>query len=141
MGRWLAVDPDGLLRSLAADRRGLLERHFVRRDFGFADKGRTFLDDQTRRLQVALKHRTGLQLAALFDGYVSVDLAVHGGRLRFDLAADLRILADGQNAGGGDFTFDFSINDEVVEELDGSFDFNVCGENVFRTGIGDVGHD
>ena len=109
--------------------------------FGLADEGRAFLDDEACRFQVTLEHRAGFQFATLFDGDVSVDLAVNRRRFRFDLAADLRVLADRESSGRSDFTFNFSVNDQIVEELDGSFDFHVGGEDVLGVGIGDVGHD
>ena len=54
------------------------------------------------------------------------NVAIHGG-----------VLADGHLAFvGGDFTFDFAIDDHVVAETNGTGDFDTAGENV-----GGIGHN
>jgi hypothetical protein len=72
-----------------------------------------------------------LQLAALIDSDIAVNLAVNGRGLGLDLTADLRVFAHGQHSGRGDLAFDAAIDDELVLKLDRAFDFDVCGEEVF----------
>ena len=65
-----------------------------------------------------------------------MDLAVNDDGRGLDLGLDSGVFADGEVAVGVDFAFDFSINDEVVGELDDAFDFHIGGKNVARGGGG-----
>ena len=99
--------------------------------FGFADKGRAFFDDETRRLQVALQRATGLQLAAFRHRDVALHLAVNRDRFRLDLTIDVGVFADGENAVGIDLALNLSVDEELLLEFDGAFDLDVARENVF----------
>src|SRR5256885_1682377 len=100
-------------------------------DFRFADESRAFLDDETRCLQVALQRATRLQLAAFRHGDVTLHFAVNRDRLRLDLAVDVGVFADRQNAVGINLALNFSVNEELLLEFDRAFDFDVARENVF----------
>jgi hypothetical protein len=127
----------GCLRWAGAFRLGTVSA-LDRSDFGFADKGGAFLDHETGSLEIALKHCARFQFATLVHRDITMHFAQHGDGLGLYFAADLGVLAHGQDARGRNFAFHLSIDSEFVLELDGAFDFHVCGEDIL-TGD-DFGH-
>ena len=77
-----------------------------------------------------------LEFAALLDGDVAFDFAENDDRAGFHLTLDQRVLADREAAVRNDFTVNFAVDDEIMEKFNGTFYFDVVGENVFT-----VGHD
>ena len=77
-----------------------------------------------------------LDFAALLDGDVAFDFAENDDRAGFYLTLDQRVLTDREAAVRNDFTFNLAVDDEIMGKLDGTFYFDVVGENVLA-----VGHD
>ena len=71
------------------------------------------------------------QLAAFAHGDVALHFAVNRDRFGFDLAADIRVLANGQHAIGIDFAFDFPVDEKFLLKFDRAFDFDIARKNVF----------
>ncbi len=63
-----------------------------------------------------------------------MDFPVNGYGSRLDLRFEAGVFTDSEVAAGVDFTFDLSINDEVVVELNGAFDFDIRGKDVAGSG-------
>ena len=101
-------------------------------DEGLAHEGRSFFDGKGASGDVAHHDSVALQLAALGDSDVAFDLAENGHSARLHFALDVSILTNCEAAIGLDFAIDFAVDDQVVRELDGAFDFNIIGEDVFR---------
>ena len=86
-------------------------------DLGLADEGGAFFDDEARRFQIALERATRFQFATLAHGDVALDLAVNRDRFRFDLAANVRVLTDGQDAIRIDFALHFAVDQQFLFEI------------------------
>lgn len=59
-----------------------------------------------------------------------MNLAVNDNRFGFYLCLDVGVFGDGERAVRGNFSFDTSVNEEVVGELNGTIDVDVVAENV-----------
>src|SRR3979411_2156228 len=70
--------------------------------FRLPDEGRPFLNNEARRFQITLQSAARLQLTAFTHRDVSLNFSVNRDRLRFDLATDIRVLANGQDPIGID---------------------------------------
>lgn len=103
-------------------------------DLGLAHEGGSFFDGKRAGGNVTHEDRVALELAALSDGDVAFDFAENDDGAGLDLALDQRVFTHGQTAVGDDFALDFAVDDKVVRELDGTFDFDVVGEYVFAGG-------
>src|ERR1700674_2647106 len=93
---------------------------------GLADEGAAFFDHEACRLQITLQRAPRLQFAAFSDGDVAAHFPIHRDRFCFDLALDVRVLADRQDTVGIDFTFDLAVNQELFLEFDRAFDLDVA---------------
>ena len=100
-------------------------------DGGATVEGSAFLDGEGASGDVANQDGVAFELAAFLDDDVAFDLAEDDNGAGFDFALDVGVFADGECAIGVDFAFDASVDDEVVGELDGTFDFDVVGKYVF----------
>ena len=65
-----------------------------------------------------------------------MDLAVYDNRFGFYFCLDVGVFGDGERAVRGDFSFDTSVNEEVIGELDGTIDVDVVAENVALSACG-----
>ncbi len=72
----------------------------------------------------------GLQLGLFADGDVAQDGAVDGDGFGHDLAANRGIFTNDEDAVGDDLALDLAVADEFVVKFDGSFDFDVGGQDV-----------
>ena len=99
-------------------------------DGGFSYENGTGFDGEGLGLDVADDFTAGLELDAVGGGDIAVDLTINDDGCGFDFRLDAGVFADGEAAVGVDFTFDFAIDDEVVGEFDGAFDFDIRGEDV-----------
>lgn len=96
----------------------------------------TFLHGEYLGLDVAIDLGLVLQLATLGSDF-PFDLAVNFHFTGSDIALDDGIFTNGHAAlVRSDFAVDFSIDDHVVGEADGTGDFDSAGEHVCR-----IGHD
>ena len=59
-----------------------------------------------------------------------MNLAVNDNRFGFYLCLDVGVFGDGERTVRGNFSFDTSVNEEVVGELNGTIDVDVVAENV-----------
>ena len=113
-----------------ARRIGARETGFVRADFGFTDKSRAVFDNNAAGTEIADELCGGFE----FDAFGGVDVTLHGAvdddGFGFHLALDVGAFADGEGGVGLDLALDFSVEHEVVLELEGAFDFNVAGKVV-----------
>ena len=85
-----------------------------------------------------------------FDPLGGIDIALHGAvdddGLGFQFALHVGTFADCKRGVGLDFAFDFAVENKVVLELEGSFDFHVarkvvavgCAGGCFVHGIDDI---
>ena len=103
-------------------------------DLGLTHEGGTFFDGEGAGSDVADEDGVALQLATFLDGDVAFDLAENDDGTGFDFAFDEGVFTHGEAAVGNHFAFDFAVDDEIVRKLDGAFDFDVVGENVFTGG-------
>ena len=101
-----------------------------RSDGGFADEDGACFNGEGLGLDIADDFGARLEFDAVGGGEIAVHLAVDDDGRGFDLRLDTGVLADSEIAVGVDFTFDFTIDDKVIGEFDGAFDFNVGGKNV-----------
>ncbi len=106
----------------------------VRRDFGVADEGGAFLDDDAHGFEVAEEFRVGLEFAALLDGDIAVHGAVDGDGLRADLAFDSGVLAKDERAFGDDFAVEFAVENHFGVELEGAGQLHIAGKDVLGGG-------
>lgn len=72
-----------------------------------------------------------LELAAISHFNVADDFAENSNGTGVDVPLDVSIFTDGQITFGVHFAFDTTINDEIVGELEGSFDLYVAGKDIF----------
>lgn len=100
-------------------------------DGGASVEGGAFFDGEGASGDVANEDGIAFEFAALLDDDVAFDLAEDDDGAGFDFAFDVGVFADGEGTIGVDFALDASVDDEVVGELDGTFDFDVVGEHVF----------
>ena len=103
-------------------------------DLGLTHEGGAFFNGKSAGGNVTHEDGVALQLAAFGDGDVAFDFAENDDGTGFDFTFDEGVFTHGQAAVGDDFAFDFAVDDEVVGKLDGTFDFDVVGENVFTGG-------
>ena len=99
-----------------------------------SDEGGSVLDDDASRAEVADKLGGGLELDALGGVDIALHRAVDDDRLRFHFALHVGAFAHGERGVRADFAFDFAVENEVVLEFQGSFDFNVAGKMVAVAG-------
>ena len=92
----------------------LLHRNTIWRHFGLTDERCAVLDDETGSLEITVKDRTGLELAALFDRDIAMHLTVHRHALGLDLTADLGVFTDREITGRSDLALDFTVDCDVV---------------------------
>lgn len=97
---------------------------------GFSNEDGTGFDRERLGLDVTDDLSTGLQFDPFGGGEIAVNLAIDDDGSGFDFSADAGVLADGEIAIRGDFSLDLAVNDEIIGEFDGSFDFDIRRENV-----------
>src|ERR1051325_8113066 len=100
-------------------------------NFRFTNESRAFLNDEAGGFQIALERAFRFQFATFAHRDVSLHLAINRDRLGFNFRADVCVLADRQRPIGINFAFHFAINEQFLLELDGAFDFDVAGKDVF----------
>ena len=83
---------------------GLARSRFAVGNLRFSDEIRSFLNDEVRGLQIALKSATRLKLATFSDGDVAVDFTIDDDRFRRHITIERTVLADQDNGFGHDFT-------------------------------------
>ena len=91
----------------------------------------------TRRAALRSPCNTHLrfQLAALANGDIAVHFAIDADRFGFDLAANLSVFTDRQNAVRVDVAFDFAVDEQFFLKLDRAFDFDIARKDVFASVI------
>ena len=87
-------------------------------DFRFPDERRPFLNHEARCFQITLQSAARLELAAFANGDVALNFSVNCDRLGFDLATDVRVLANGQDPIGIDLALHLSVDQEFLLKLD-----------------------
>ncbi len=65
-----------------------------------------------------------------------MNLAVYDNRFGFYFCLDVGVFGDGERAVRGNFSFDTSVNEEVIGELNGTIDVDVVAENVALSACG-----
>jgi hypothetical protein len=99
-------------------------------DVGAAGKDSAFLHAKHLGFDVAVEFRVGFEFAA-FGGDSSLDFAKEFHFTCLDITFDVGVFTDGDLAFiGSDLTLYFTINDHVIDELDGAGDFDSIRENV-----------
>lgn len=101
---------------------------------GFADENSTCFDRQGLGLDITDDFRAGFELDAIGGGQISMDLAINDDRGGLDFSANPGVFPDGEVTVRGDFPFDFPVDNEVIGEPDGAFDFHIGGEDVAGCG-------
>jgi len=141
--RLLPPQNSGLRCFRSANDLRLLHSNLVRGDFGLTNEGGAFFDNEPSSLQITDKLSAAFEFAALFHGDVSLHFAVHGNRLGLDLAADFSVFTNGEDSRGEDLAFDFTVDDQIILELDGTFDLYISGKDVLgvRINIGHIGFE
>lgn len=99
-----------------------------------AHEGGSFFDGERSCGDVPNEDGVVLEFATLMDGDVAFDFAENDDRAGFHLALDQRVLTNYEAAVRNDFTFNFTVDDEIMGKLDGTFNCDVVGENVFTVG-------
>lgn len=94
------------------------------------------MDGERSSGDVANQYGVVLEFAALLDGDIAFDFAINDDRASFHLALDQGVLTYRETAVRNDFTFNLAVDDEAVGKLDGTFNFDVFGQNILA-----VGHD
>ena len=97
----------------------------VGRDDGLAHKAGSFVDGETRSLDISLKVGTGFQGAALASKDVALDGALNSDEARFDVASHFTVSANGQRPGGCDSSGDFAFDDQFAAAHHVAFDGDV----------------
>ena len=92
---------------------------------GFADKDGAGFNRESFGFDVTNHFGAGFQVDSVGGGQVAVHFAIHDNRAGFDFGFDAGIFPNGEVAAGIDFAFDFAVNNEVVAEFHGTFDFDV----------------
>ena len=100
-------------------------------DLRLTHEGGTFFDGQGSSGYVTEQSGVAFQFTAFQDGDVALNLAKNDHVTGVDFTFDLGVLTDRKSTFRMDFTFDPSVNNEVVGELDGTSDLNVVRQNVF----------
>jgi len=65
-----------------------------------------------------------------------MNLSVNDNRFCFHLCLDVGVFGDGERAVRGNLSFDASVNEEVVGELNGTIDVDVVAENIALSACG-----
>src|SRR5438874_10348471 len=99
-------------------RLGIAPKRGAAGDFRFPDERRPFLNNETRRFQITLQSAARLELAAFADGDVALNFSVNRDRLGFDLATDVRVLANGQDPIGINLALHLSVDQKFLLKLD-----------------------
>ena len=86
-------------------------------DFRLSNKGGPFLDHETRRLEIALQGAARLQFTPFAHRDVALHFAVDRNGLGFNLAANIGVLANGEDAIGMNLALDFSIDQKFLLKL------------------------
>lgn len=94
---------------------------------GFADENGTGFHGKGFGLDVADDFCGGFEVNAIGGDDIAVHFAINDDRRGFDFGFYACILAYGEVAIGLDLAFDFAVDDKVVCEFDGAFDFNIRG--------------
>src|SRR5438067_5158962 len=100
------------------DRLGIAPKSGAAGDFRFPDERRPFLNNETRRFQITLQSAARLELAAFAHRNVALNFSVNCNRLGFDLATDVRVLANGQDPIGINLALYLSIDQKFLLKLD-----------------------
>ena len=99
-------------------------------NFGSAYKNGTRLDGKRASFDVSNHFGTAFDVNTLGAGDVSMDLSVDNDGFGFYLCFNVSVLRDGEGTVGCDFSFDASVNEEVVGEFDGTIDVDIIAKNV-----------
>src|SRR5881394_1579960 len=86
--------------------------------FRLPDERRPFLNHETCRFQITLQSAARLELAALAHRDVALNFSVNCDRLGFDLATDVRVLANGQDPIGINLALHLSVDQKFLLKLD-----------------------
>ena len=100
-------------------------------DLRLAHEGCTFFDGKGACGNIADQHSIGLQFTTLLHSDIAFNLAKNGDRAGLDLTFDKSVFTHCKAAVRMDFSLNFTINDQIMGEFDGTFDFNIIGEDVF----------
>jgi hypothetical protein len=96
-----------------------------------AGEARSFLNGHGPGDDVTFLDGVALQLTTLGDRDISLNLAKNNDGLGADLTDHEGVFPHGERSIGSDFPFDFAVNDQIIGELEGTFDFDVAAEDVF----------
>src|SRR5437899_5921258 len=114
-------------------RLGIAPKRRATSNFRFPDERRPFLNNEARRFQIPLQRAARLELAALAHRDVALNFSVNRDGLGFDLATDVRVLANGQDPIGIDLALHLPVDQKFLLKLDRAFNFDVARKNVFAT--------
>lgn len=99
-------------------------------DLGFTDEDGSWLNGEGAGFHITDHFRAGFDIDPLGAGDVSMDLAVNDNGLGFDLGLDGGVLSHGEGSIGSNFSFDATVDKEVVSEEDRSIDVDVVTKNI-----------
>ena len=99
-------------------------------DGGFANEDGPGFDRERLGFDITDDLGAGFQLDAIKSRDIAVDFSVNDYSGGFDFSLESSVFPHGEAAIGRDFPFDLAVNDQVVGEFDGAFDFNIRGKNV-----------
>ena len=88
------------------------------RNFRLADERRPFLNNEARRLQITLQSAARLKLTAFTHRDVALNFSINRDGLGFDLATDVRVLANGQDPIGIDLALHLPVDQKFLLKLD-----------------------
>ena len=87
-------------------------------DLRLPDERRPFFNHEPRRFQITLQGAARLELAAFAHSDVSLHFSVNRDLLGFDLATDVRVLANGQDPIGIDLALHLPVDQKFLLKLD-----------------------
>ena len=99
-------------------------------DGRFANEDGPGFDRERLGFDITDNLSAGFQLDAIQGRDVAVDFSINDHSGSFDFGLESGVFTHSEAAIGGDLPFDLAVNDQVIGELDGAFDFNIRGKNV-----------
>ncbi len=87
-------------------------------DFRLPDERRPFFNNEARRFQITLQSAARLELAAFAHRDVALNFSINRDGLGFDLATDVRVLANGQDPIGIDLALHLPVDQKFLLKLD-----------------------
>lgn len=96
-------------------------------DGGFSDEYCTCFDGEGFGFNISNHFGARFEFDSISGGKIAVNLTINDNRSGLDFRLDPGIFAHSEVSIRSDFPFNFAIDDEVIGEFDGAFDFDIGG--------------